>query len=390
MRNIKIFLLILSLSFSLTTVRAEEVPFKYCWQLVKMAEEGNAEAQGILGFLYYLGDGVPESIEEAAKWWHKAAENGFPEAQLALGNLYFDGEGVNQSYEEAVKWYRKAAPQISEAKFILGECYEEGLGVTRSIEEAMKIYYELWEEGDLEDEMLDVVVKKIEHYNKLAAKEYAKAAKKGDPVAQHQLGMCYYNGEGVPQNDEEAVKWILKSADQGYSEAIWIMGWFHQYGHALEKDPEKAMQWYSKAADLGDVWGLYKAALFNFGSEGYKVDEKAGMAMLEKAAQSGMPEAIWLCGILYYDGTYEFITEGDQVEMSTDIDYPKAVQYLKKAWENPEIEYKSEIAKRLSACYRFGRGVTANEKIADIYLYEAAQYGDQDSLEVSRWLLIRK
>ena len=37
-------------------------------------------------------------------------------------------------------------------------------------------------------------------------KEYRKAAKKGDAEAQFNLGNCYYNGEGVKQNNKAAVE----------------------------------------------------------------------------------------------------------------------------------------------------------------------------------------
>ena len=38
--------------------------------------------------------------------------------------------------------------------------------------------------------------------------------------AQYILGFCYYNGKGVEQNYEEAVKWYRKSANQGYKDAL--------------------------------------------------------------------------------------------------------------------------------------------------------------------------
>lgn len=38
-------------------------------------------------------------------------------------------------------------------------------------------------------------------------------------VAQHNLGNCYYKGDGVEQNYEEAVKWYRNAAKQGDSYA---------------------------------------------------------------------------------------------------------------------------------------------------------------------------
>ena len=41
----------------------------------------------------------------------------------------------------------------------------------------------------------------------------------GDAESQYQLALCYRNGEGVEQSNEEAAKWYRKAADQGNSDA---------------------------------------------------------------------------------------------------------------------------------------------------------------------------
>tara|TARA_B100000809_G_scaffold144074_1_gene141637 strand:+ start:42 stop:566 length:525 start_codon:yes stop_codon:yes gene_type:complete len=46
-------------------------------------------------------------------------------------------------------------------------------------------------------------------------KKTLKAAEQGDAVAQFSLGVMYYKGHGVPENDAEAVKWYRKAAEQG-------------------------------------------------------------------------------------------------------------------------------------------------------------------------------
>ncbi len=74
-----------------------------------LAEQGNAQAQYYIGFMYRKGRGVPQDDAEAAKWYRKAAAQGNAEAQNNLGGMYRKGRGVPQDYAEAVKWYRKAA-----------------------------------------------------------------------------------------------------------------------------------------------------------------------------------------------------------------------------------------------------------------------------------------
>lgn len=54
-------------------------------------------------------------------------------------------------------------------------------------------------------------------------KWFALAAESGHAQAQFNLGICYYNGEGVLENESEAVKWLKKSAEQGDEQAIEIL-----------------------------------------------------------------------------------------------------------------------------------------------------------------------
>ena len=48
-----------------------------------------------------------------------------------------------------------------------------------------------------------------------ALKEWLPLAESGDPSAQFNIGLIYEAGQGVPQNDAEAVKWYRLAADQG-------------------------------------------------------------------------------------------------------------------------------------------------------------------------------
>jgi len=56
-----------------------------------------------------------------------------------------------------------------------------------------------------------------------AIREYRPLAEKGEASAQAQLGWMYENGEGVPENDVELVKWFRKAAEQGHEDAkLWF------------------------------------------------------------------------------------------------------------------------------------------------------------------------
>ncbi len=108
---------------------------------IRLAEQGDVNAQFRLGKRYYDGDRIEKDCAKAVMWWRKAAEQGYAKAQSILGNIYYVGESVEQDYSEAVKWFRKAAEQGNAiAQYNLGVSYEIGKGVDQDYDEAVKWY----------------------------------------------------------------------------------------------------------------------------------------------------------------------------------------------------------------------------------------------------------
>jgi uncharacterized protein len=77
-----------------------------------LAEQGNAEAQRLLGVIYYAGQGVPQDYQEAAKWYRKAAKQGNADAQLSLGVMYRNGQGVSHDFVRSYMWLNLAATAV--------------------------------------------------------------------------------------------------------------------------------------------------------------------------------------------------------------------------------------------------------------------------------------
>ncbi|MDR3194758.1 MAG: sel1 repeat family protein [Tannerella sp.] len=118
-------------------------------QLRVLAERGNARAQNNLGFLYEIGQDVPQDDLEAVKWYQKAAEQEHAKAQYNLANHYAQGRGIEQDYEEAGQWYRKAANRgIPNAMNHLAAMYAAGRGVEQNEKESVKWYRKAAEQGD--------------------------------------------------------------------------------------------------------------------------------------------------------------------------------------------------------------------------------------------------
>ncbi len=73
------------------------------------AQEGDAEAQTLVGEIYEKGLGLQPDYQAAAVWYQKAADQGNARAQINLGQLYEKGQGVEQDLVKAMGWYRRAS-----------------------------------------------------------------------------------------------------------------------------------------------------------------------------------------------------------------------------------------------------------------------------------------
>ena len=89
-----------------TTRGDYQTTFKF---LLPLAEQGNAEAQLMLGVMYARGIGVKQDDFEAVKWYRQAAEQGYANAQAILGFSYLLGQsGVQVNKSLAKEWFGKA------------------------------------------------------------------------------------------------------------------------------------------------------------------------------------------------------------------------------------------------------------------------------------------
>ncbi|MCF7785852.1 MAG: sel1 repeat family protein [Prosthecobacter sp.] len=73
--------------------------------ILKAGENGSAYEQGVLGYMYETGQGVPKDESMAIKWYSKAAELGDPGAQTNLGLMYATGRGTPVKKLLAYTWF---------------------------------------------------------------------------------------------------------------------------------------------------------------------------------------------------------------------------------------------------------------------------------------------
>jgi uncharacterized protein len=86
-------------------------PQKALALLEQAASNGLAQAQTKLANLYFLGIGVVQSDQLAAKWYGLAAQAGDVQAQATMGAYLERGIGVAPDWQQAVSWYALAGRQ---------------------------------------------------------------------------------------------------------------------------------------------------------------------------------------------------------------------------------------------------------------------------------------
>ena len=98
-----------------------------------------------------------------------------------------------------------------------------------------------------------------------ALQEWTPLVEAGDADAQYNLGIMYRDGQGVPQDYKEAVKWFRLAAEQGNTNAQTNLVSKYRKGDGVPQDNTMAHMWYNIASANG-----------NEKAGGYR-DERAGL-----------------------------------------------------------------------------------------------------------------
>ena len=105
-----------------------------------------------------------------------------------------------------------------------------------------------------------------------ALKEWRPLAEQGNAIAQHNLGVMYDKGQGVPHDHAEAVKWYRRAAEQGHAKAQTNLGNYYLGGHGVPQDFAEAVKWFRRAAEQGRVYAQGQLADIYSEVEGFPRD----------------------------------------------------------------------------------------------------------------------
>lgn len=215
------------------------------------AEDDECEGYKILGTLYLNGWGVEKNIELALENYKCAAALGDEDAMNQIGVIFLEGGGFEADPKQAYYWFNEAAIKGSiVAMYNLGYCYQNGVGVDEDAEIAAE-----WYKKSAEGGYIDAMYELGEYYqttlldiNK-SKKWYLEAAEQGHSEAQNKLGVLY--SDDLEPDYKEAIKWYKKAMEQdnawayrNYAMCLWN-------GNGVKENKNNAIKMMKKAISLG-------------------------------------------------------------------------------------------------------------------------------------------
>ena len=190
-----------------------------------------------------------------------------------------------------------------------------------------------------------------------------RSAEQGDAAAQTSLGFMYRNGEGVPQDYGEALRWYRLAADQGHASAQVCLGSMYASGEGVPQDDSEALHWYRLAADQGYAGAQFNIGIMYANGEGVPQDYGEGVRWYRLAADQGFASAQYNLSGMYLNGRGVPQDDGEAVR-----------------WHRLAADQGHAGAQhRLSLLYGTGRGVPQDYVTAHMWANLAAEQGNEDA-----------
>lgn len=250
----------------------------------------------------------------------------------SVENMEFDFQGDENSKGIFIQCLQKKNVQFAQKeekpKVNPLESLENGNLFEKSgkIEQAMGEYQVSADLGNIEA---------CYHYGKLLGSEEAlpyilKSANGGQGEAQFLLANRYKIGDGVEQNDVEAIVWFEKASKQEITEADYYLGEYRMDGEFLPRHSKLAKDYFQKAADSGFELAQVELACCYFHGRGVAQNREIAVMWWEKSIEN--PKSQYFLGLCYY--------KGDSVAQDTS----KAIELLEKSAKSGFIEAVRKLA----------------------------------------------
>ena len=227
----------------------------------------------LFGLSASIGAANPASPGSDLDSLRRSAENGDRQAQLVLGYAYAQGERVETNLDEAIRWYRMAALRgDAAASFNLGMIY-----VFRAVTLDFIILETLYTDGAKSGDALALY--KIGYAGRYlrhrdALKLLKRAAELGQPDAQLELAGIYAEGLMGQDRDPAAAAEMLKKAAPHRAEAKFLLARAYLSGEGVVKSARSAATWFRAAAEEGHRRAQQEYGFMLNNGTGVPVNEK--------------------------------------------------------------------------------------------------------------------
>lgn len=221
-------------------------------------------------------------------------------------------------------------------------------------------------------ELTTLGVEQFDRKNYASARQsFRTAADQGYAMAQFNLGLMYHRGDGVPQDNDQAMQWFCKAADQDFDQAHraqYCVGALYLIGSGAQQDYQKARYWFNLAAGNGDEDA--KKALSELPAQPPQPSEELMSAeesfkYHRTDAELGFDVAQYFVGLSYEKG--EGVLQ----------DYHEAMRWYRKAAEQGFMAAQFD----LGALFEKGLGAPQDVKQARYWYELAAAQGHHEAKE---------
>lgn len=228
----------------------------------KAADQNDVYAQAELGNFYMLGEITTQDFELGIKYIKEAAKQGFVEAQIGLAKCYATGYGVERDYQKAFNYYLSAAQSNKPyAAYQVGSYLLTGrVGLRPDPTSAFPWFLKAAELGDADGQaqmaylyLLGVGIER--NFDKGIAWLH-KAIKQKNIYGYYVAAMAYLKGLGVKQNGATAYKFMRQAAEGGYADAQYELGIMLFEGKSffnnIPQNFDEALRWLEQAMERGN------------------------------------------------------------------------------------------------------------------------------------------
>ncbi|MGE0592694.1 MAG: tetratricopeptide repeat protein [Vicinamibacterales bacterium] len=187
--------------------------------------------------------------------------------------------------------------------------------------------------------------------------ELRAAAEQGDADSQVLMGRLYFEGEGVPQDDAEALRWWRLAAAQNNRDAQFRISYMYEYGRGVPLDLDEAIHWYRLGAAQGDELAQFNLGRMYYTGQGVPQDFAEAARWWRMAARLHNLVAQFNLGVMYETG--RGVTQDDvraymwfslSTAASSDEDWVRRLAYRDAVGARLTADQRARAETLASAC----------------------------------------